>query len=182
MSTIRTCCLCCLLALGVAYAADSPGVWVDVPFIPQEKNGCGAASIAMIMQYWEQQQGRSADANAGEIQRELYSRPAHGIYASDLERYLEQRGFRTFALRGDWNDLKQHLSKGRPLIVALEPSSVGGPLHYVVVAGLDDQQGIVMLNDPAQRKLLKESRSNFEREWSAAGKWTLLAVPDAIAH
>ena len=177
MSTIRTCCWCCIVALGAAFAADSPAIWVDVPFIPQGKNGCGAASIAMIMQYWQQQQGRSPDANAKEIQRALYSRPAHGIYASDLERYLEQHGFRTFALRGDWDDLKQHLSKGRPLIIALTPSTLGGPLHYVVVAGLDERQGIVMLNDPAQRKLLKESRSNFEREWSAAGKWTLLAVP-----
>ena len=182
MSTLQTCCLWCVVALGSAFAADMPGVWVDVPFIPQEKNGCGAASVAMILQYWERQQGRSPSANADEIQRELYNRPAHGIYASDLEHYLEQQGFRTFALRGDWDDLKQHLSKGRPLIVALEPSSLGGPLHFVVVAGVDDQQGLVMLNDPAQRKLLKESRSNFEREWNAAGKWTLLAVPGSPAH
>jgi ABC-type bacteriocin/lantibiotic exporter with double-glycine peptidase domain len=182
MSTLRTCCLLCVVALGSAFAADISGVWVDVPFIPQEKNGCGAASIAMVMQYWARQQGRSPDANAEAIQHELYSRPAHGIYASDLEHYLEQQGFRTFALRGGWDDLKQHLSKGRPLIVALAPSSLGGPLHFVVVAGVDDQQGLVMLNDPAQRKLLKESRSNFEREWSAAGKWTLLAVPGSAAR
>lgn len=181
MSRIRTY-LCCVVMLGAAFAADLPGVWVDVPFIPQEKNGCGAASIAMVMQYWERQQGRSPDANAEQIQRELYSRPAHGIYASDLKNFLDQQGFRTFALRGDWDELKQHLSKGRPLIVALAPSSRGGPLHFVVVAGMDDQQGLVMLNDPAQRKLLKESRSNFEREWSAAGKWTLLAVPGAVAR
>jgi ABC-type bacteriocin/lantibiotic exporter with double-glycine peptidase domain len=177
MSIIRTCCLLFIMVVGATSAADMPGVWVDVPFIPQEKNGCGAASIAMVMQYWERQQGRSPDADAEQIQRELYSRPAHGIYASDLEHFLDQKGFRTFALRGDWDDLKQHLSRGRPLIVALGPSSLGGPLHFVVVAGVDEQQGLVMLNDPAQRKLLKESRSNFEREWSAAGKWTLLAVP-----
>jgi hypothetical protein len=34
-----------------------------------------------------------------------------------------------------------------------------------------------MVNDPAQRKLLKQERSKFEKQWSAAGKWTLLAVP-----
>jgi len=50
-------------------------------------------------------------------------------------------------------------------------------LHYVVIAGLDWEQGLVMVNDPAQRKLLKQDRSSFEREWSAAGKWTLLALP-----
>jgi len=35
----------------------------------------------------------------------------------------------------------------------------------------------VMVNDPAQRKLLQQDRSSFEREWNAAGKWTLLALP-----
>ena len=33
------------------------------------------------------------------------------------------------------------------------------------------------VNDPAQRKLLQQDRSSFEREWNAAGKWTLLVLP-----
>jgi ABC-type bacteriocin/lantibiotic exporter with double-glycine peptidase domain len=164
---------------GVLIAADAPGVWLDVPFIKQEKDGCGAASIAMVMQYWLRQQGRAIDgsADAAQIQHALYSGQAHGIYASDLQRYFQQRGFRTFAFAGEWADLKQHLEKGRPLIAALKPSSGNVPLHYVVVTGLDWGQGLVLVNDPAQRKLLKQDRSSFEREWSAAGKWTLLALP-----
>ena len=42
------------------------------------------------------------------------------------------------------------------------------PLHYVVVAGLDEKRELVLLNDPAQRKLLKEDRSEFEQEWQVA--------------
>jgi hypothetical protein len=42
---------------------------------------------------------------------------------------------------------------------------------------LDPGQGLVLVNDPAQRKLLKQDRSSFERDWSAAGNWTLLALP-----
>ena len=167
----------CLHALLVA--VEPSGVWLDIPFVKQERNGCGAASIAMVMQFWMLQQGRAQtpSADAIQIQRALYSDHAHGIYASDMERYLQQQGFRTFAFRGDWTDLKQQLEKGRPLIVALKPDSGNIPLHYVVVAGLDWEQGLVMVNDPAQRKLLKQDRSSFEREWSAAGKWTLLALP-----
>ncbi len=88
---------------------------------------------------------------------------------------MQQRGFRTFAFRGHWNDLREHLEKGRPLIVALKRGHDN--LHYVVVAGLDWQEGMVLKNDPAERKLLKQTRSSFEREWKAAGNWTLLAVP-----
>jgi ABC-type bacteriocin/lantibiotic exporter with double-glycine peptidase domain len=172
----------CLHALMVA--VEPSGVWLDIPFVKQEKNGCGAASIAMVMQFWMLQQGRAQtpSADSSQIQRALYSDHAHGIYASGMERYLQQQGFRTFAFRGQWTDLKQQLEKGRPLIVALKPASSNMPLHYVVVTGLDWEQALVMVNDPAQRKLLKQDRSSFEREWSAAGKWTLLAVPQPNIH
>lgn len=160
---------------GTVWAAAGSGVWLDVPFIQQEKNGCGAASIAMVMQYWQRQLGHPPNADAAEVQSTLYSSKGHGIYASDLEKYFQQHGFRTFAFRGEWNDLKDHLAKGRPLIVALKPGR--GPLHYVVVAGVDSEQGVVLANDPAERKLLKTDRSSFEKEWKAAGNWTLLAVP-----
>jgi len=166
-----------LFGLGAAlWAVDRPAVWLDVPFVKQEKDGCGAASIAMVMQYWQAQQGQPANdtSDPSRIQRALYSAKAHGIYASDMERYFRAQGFRTFTIRGEWEDLQQHLDQGRPLIVALKPAS-GATLHYVVVAGLGPE--IVMVNDPAQRKLLQEDRSSFEREWSAAGKWTLLALP-----
>ncbi len=161
---------------GVLWAADSPGVWLDVPFVKQEKNGCGAASLAMVMQYWQAQRGQPANdaSDASQIQRTLYSAKAHGIYAPDMEHYLQEKGFRTFTIRGEWEDLKQHLGKGRPLIVALKPVS-GGALHYVVVAGVGPE--MVLVNDPAQRKLLPQDQSSFEREWSATGNWTLLALP-----
>ena len=164
---------------GALVAADLHGVWLDVPFVKQEKDGCGAASIAMVMQYWQHQKGEPAgqDSDAARIQHALYSAKAHGIYASDMERYFTENGFRTFTIRGEWEDLKQHLDKGRPLLVALKPAGGGSPLHYVVVTGIDQEQEIVMVNDPAQRKLLKQNRSGFEREWSAAGRWTLLALP-----
>jgi len=167
-------CLC-----GALPATVSADAWLDVPFVSQEKNGCGAASVAMVMQYWLKQQGRSANesADARQIQRALYVPGAQGIYASAMERYFQEHGFRTFSFRGEWKDLQQHLQKGRPLIVALKPSGVDDSFHYVVVAGLDLEQDLLLLNDPARRKLIKQDRSAFEKQWSATGKWTLLALP-----
>jgi ABC-type bacteriocin/lantibiotic exporter with double-glycine peptidase domain len=171
-------CLC-----GGMLAAEDSGVWLDVPFVKQEKDGCGAASIAMVMQYWFNRQDRSdsESVDAAEIHRALYEPGARGVYASAMERYFKQRRFNTFAFRGEWDDLLNHLRKGRPLIVALKPSEAGAPLHYVVVAGLDLRAGIVMLNDPAQRKLLKQDRADFEKQWGGANKWTLLALPKTDA-
>lgn len=166
-------CLC-----GIAFA-QSTGIWLDVPFVQQEKNGCGAAVIAMVIDYWRNQQRNPQPfhVNASEIQRALYSAQAHGIYSSDLQRYFEEHNFRTFAFKGDWNLLREHLEKGRPLIVALKPAKGETSLHYVVVAGLDASSGVIMLNDPAQKKLLKVERRRFEREWQAVNRWTLLAIP-----
>ena len=165
----------CLGVCGSLPAADLPGVWLDVPFVKQEKDGCGAASIAMVMQYWQAQQGQPAnqvfrrDPNSA---RTLFAK-AHGIYASDMERYFQENGFRTFTIRGEWEDLKQHLDKGRPLIVALKPAA--GALALCGRNG--SRSDTVTVNDPAQRKLLQQERPTFEREWSAAERWTLLALP-----
>ena len=133
----------------------------------------------MVMQYWDRQSGipSGVNADADHILQVLFSEKAHGVYASKMKQYFESNGFRAFAFSGEWADLTQHLSKGRPLIVALKPSSISSSLHYVVVVGVDSEARVVLINDPAQRKLLKQGRSDFEREWNASKNWALLAVP-----
>lgn len=153
-------------------------MWIDVPFVTQPRDGCGAASISMVMQYWDHQQGRpmSPDSDVALIQRELYSPREHGIPAPAMSSYLGQHGFQAFAFPGKWSDLEEQIAKGRPLIVALRPASQT-QLHYVVVDGVDSARGLVTMNDPADRKLMNEERVRFEKEWAVTHNWTLLAVP-----
>jgi ABC-type bacteriocin/lantibiotic exporter with double-glycine peptidase domain len=164
---------------GLALAAETPALWIDVPFIAQSKNGCGSASIAMVMNYWNNKTGQDAPmaADAAKIQKALYSPKEEGIPAHAMQRYFEDSGYRAFAFAGDWSELQRHLSRGRPLIVSLKANGPRGPLHYVVVIGIDTAQGYIYMNDPAQQKMLRLSREGFESEWSAAHYWTLLAVP-----
>jgi ABC-type bacteriocin/lantibiotic exporter with double-glycine peptidase domain len=164
---------------GIALAGETPSLWIDVPFVVQVKNGCGSAAIAMVMEYWGKKTGRGAagSVDAGKIQAALYSPSEEGIQASAMKRYFEEAGFRTFAFVGDWGELSHHLERGRPLIVSLKASGPHGPLHYVVVVGIDSSRGTIYVNDPAQQKMLRLSREGFESEWSATEHWTLLAVP-----
>jgi len=165
----------CLLA----WAACAEGaIWLDVPFVKQEKNGCGAASLAMVIGYWARNGSERSipEQDPRQIQQALYSRDAGGIRSGDMERYLRQNGFFTFVFQGEWNDLERHLSKGRPLVVCLNESR-GGPLHYVVVAGLVPNEHVVLVNDPARRKLLKMGEAEFQKDWNSTSRWTLLAVP-----
>jgi ABC-type bacteriocin/lantibiotic exporter with double-glycine peptidase domain len=172
-----------IAAQTAASPAQRAGIWLDVPFIKQTEEGCGSASIAMLLQYWGAHGTPIASGrdDAAIIQKQLYSRKAHGIFASDMERYLQESGFRAFALRGAWSDLREHLAQGRPLIISLQPGSASAPLHYVVVTGIDWQHEAVFVNDPARGKLLRIERTEFDKEWLAARNWMLLAVPAAPA-
>ena len=162
---------------------ESAGVWLDVPFVKQSEDGCGSAAISMVLQYWSghgvQVDAQRADAAA--IQKQLYSRKARGIFASDMEMYLSGSGFKVFVLDGSWTDLLEHLKQGRPPIVSLQPGSAKSPLHYVVVTGIDWQRDAVFVHDPARGKLLRIERADFEKQWRSNSNWMLLAVPQKAA-
>lgn len=159
-------------------ATVSQGLWLDVPYVHQEKDGCGSASVSMLMEYWIGKHATvpSTRSDPERIQQELYSPEAHGIYSSAIEQYLRRSGFEVFAFRGEWKDLREQLAKGRPLLIGLKPGR-GGELHYAVVVGVSPKDDAVFLNDPARSKLLRIDRTQFTREWSATDFWTLLAVP-----
>lgn len=172
-----------LLFAAVACAETPPAIWINVPFVHQPKDGCGAASIAMVMDYWAAQRGVAAGAESDvfQIQRQLYVPRQHGIPASSMQQYLRRHGFLAFALNGSWNDLEQQLGKGRPLIAAIKPPGQS-ELHFVVIDGIDPVHALVTMNDPAERKLLTQQRAGFEKEWSATHNWMLLAVPAPTPH
>jgi len=174
--------ICFLLALSaLGQTQETSGAWLDVPFVKQAEEGCGSAAISMVLQYWSVH-GVALDPSRADptaIQEKLFSRKAHGIYASEMERYLKESGFRAFGYPGDWNDLRQHIEKGRPLIISLQPKGSTSRFHYVVVAGMDWAHEALFVNDPARGKLLRLERQEFEREWHATGNWMLLAVPES---
>ena len=167
-----------LLLVPVAVLGTSKGVWLDVPYVHQEKEGCGSAAIAMVLQYWNEKGAKvAADRlDAATIQQKLYSKESHGIRAAAMDEYLRESGFSPFILRGEWRDLENHIAKGRPLITAIQPGA-RTPLHYVVVVGLDSANDAVLLNDPERGKLIRVNHQEFEKEWKRTGGWTLLAVP-----
>lgn len=160
----------------ILLAGPAASIWIDVPFVKQEHDGCGAACVVMVTEYWEKAAHHADSVEPQKVYRQLYRPSAKGVYASQMESYFRAHGFRVFAFHGSWSDLDHHLSKGRPLIVCLGDGE-GAPLHYVVVAGLNTVNQTVLVNDPAQRKLLAIDRAGFEKRWAAEGDWTLLALP-----
>ncbi len=167
--------LLCTLSLGAARAREE--IWLDIPFVAQVGNGCGPACISMVMTYWARSRHGQPDPAAAEPSiRRCINRPgSEGALASDVIRYFQEHGFRTYIFAGAWSDLEHHLSQGRPLMVALAQGS--DAFHYLVVAGIDSGRGILLVNDPARRKLRMLKRADFEKAWSHCRFWTLLALP-----
>jgi ABC-type bacteriocin/lantibiotic exporter with double-glycine peptidase domain len=164
---------------GELASQESAGVWLEVPFVKQSEDGCGSAAISMLLQYWNAHGSpvEPARSDAVAIQKRLYSRKARGIFASDMESYLQETGFQVIPLEGEWKDLQEQLTQGRPLIVSLQPGSASAPLHFVVVTGMDWRSGAVFIHDPARGKLLRVDRAEFEKEWRRNRNWMLLALP-----
>lgn len=140
-----------------------------VPFFKQEKNGCGAASVAMVMRYW-----RPGSPAAGEVYQRLYDARRKGIPLAEMKRYLQEQGFQAFTLRGEWPDLEQHVGKGRPVIVALKKNRRSA-IHFAVMAGVED--GHVTLNDPTRKGAQSVEKAKFLKQWELAERWMLLATP-----
>jgi predicted double-glycine peptidase len=167
------------LVAAISVYADNPA-WLDVPYVRQtESTDCGAAALAMVMQYWSRQKPL-ADPAAAEESR-IYSALApgakEGIRGNALKGYLEDHGFRAFVFNGELSDLRTHIGKGRPLVVCLKPGGASPELHYVVVVGIGNSA--VYFHDPARGKLSREDLQRFQREWKSTDAWTLLALPGA---
>jgi len=153
---------------------------MDVPFVRQPENGCGAAVASMVLQYWTDRGYPSTlSTEVEDIKAAIYLEEQKGIAASAMKEYFRAAGYDVFAFTGDLELLEVHLKQGRPMIVYLENRGGRSFRHYVVVVGLDRESGYILVNDPAERKLKKISLSIFKRQWETANHWTLLALPAA---
>jgi len=153
-----------VLVLGVAAALA-----LEVPFVAQEKDTCGAASLAMVMRYWD------VAASHDEIARALLQPQLQGIPGSRLQAFARDRGLTAIVYVGDTGNLQDYLAKGRPLIVAWKIGR--GRFHNVVVVGTDPASGDFVVNDPSEGPGRRVAGGTFEKRWAGAGHWTLLVLP-----
>lgn len=160
------------LALACTLAAAAVCEPLTVPFFRQQKNGCGAASVAMVAHYWKP----SASPAPGAVYDRLIDAERKGIQLAQMKSYMEDIGFQAFTLRGQWSDLERHLTKGRPVIVSLQAGRTGR-LHFAVLVGIEDEH--VWLNDPTRKSAHRTSRAKFDKQWEGANRWMLLATPRA---
>jgi ABC-type bacteriocin/lantibiotic exporter with double-glycine peptidase domain len=146
-----------------------------VPDVRQvDRRDCGAAALAMVLNYWNVPVTRDeiADANP--------SAPDKGIRAAALRDYARGRGLQAFLIKGEIGDLEREVvERRRPVLVGTEKihGQTAYP-HYEVVVGIDRDKRRILTLDPAEG-LRVNSREGFAAEWAAAGQLTLVVLPQA---
>ena len=144
---------------------------LDVPYLPQSEDLCGGAAMAMVLRYWGDRKVQPEDFLA------LVDRSASGIRTSALTADVKRRGWQAFprdaatGATGEW--IREQIDRGRPIVALVEVSP--NRYHYIVVVGW--MRDRVIAHDPANAPFQLMSTAEFDRAWTAAGRWTLLVLP-----
>ncbi len=144
-------------------------VQLPVPFVPQDKDTCGASALAMVMGYWGREVAHREVADA------LVESELHGTRGSRLADFARGRGMEAIAFAGEMVGLRDHLAKGRPLVVAIDAGR--GRLHDVVVVGFDDERAEAIVHDPARGPGRRVGAGELDKKWAKSGRWALLVLP-----
>lgn len=142
----------------------------SVPFILQDTNHCGPASLAMAMQW----AGQNVSAN--ELADKMFTPGAQGTYQADMISAARRSGMTAVPISG-LPALIKEVSSGNPVIVFENLGLSWYPQwHYAVVYGYDlDKEEVLMHSGPEQAK--RWDMRKFERSWMLGDYWGLVVLP-----
>lgn len=148
---------------------------LDVPFVSQTPELCGGAAVSMVLRYWGQRDVFPQDFAP------LVSKNDNGILTGVLASAVRDRGWQALVKPADAGTaesrIRAEIDRGRPIIALIE---VAPALHhYVVIVGATANE--VVFHDPARAPFRVLDWMAFDREWSGAGRWMMVALPPASA-
>jgi ABC-type bacteriocin/lantibiotic exporter with double-glycine peptidase domain len=160
--------LAVLLSLGATGWAAAE-VIERVPFFKQQRNQCGAASLASVLAYYDR------PVLPHRISREIYSKALEGALLPDLENYAAGLGFQTESGQGTLDGLKQSVLNRKPVIVLIDNGVwLANRPHYIVVFGFNEE-GFITHDGNAPSVLIDYKK--FKRKWEKLGNPYLLVNP-----
>ncbi len=165
------------------YGRPAPAKGAFVAGVPSEswieRNYCGPACLAMVLNFWER--GRRFDQKT--IATEIYDAEAQASYNSEMVLYPRARGFQAWSFQGDLGTLRSLLLAGIPAVVLTRPVKQIGKGHYRVVVGIDDERRQVVFHDPFFGPLRAMRFKDFLKVWELGPdrnrcRWTMAVVPE----
>jgi hypothetical protein len=144
---------------------------LDVPFVAQTPELCGGAAVSMVLRYWGQRDVFPQDFAP------LVTRGDGGILTGTLASAVRERGWKALVDPPPADRARERFSaeldRGRPIIALIQVAP--RVYHYVVIVGVTANE--VVFHDPARAPFRVLDWTAFDRDWSAANRWMMVALP-----
>jgi len=146
----------------------------DVPFIPQEENFCGPASLAMVLSWSGVPMGQH------DIAPQVFTPGREGTMRADMVAAARRNGRLAIPVE-TLPDVLAELAAGNPVIVFQNLSFNWYPIwHFAVATGFDLSAGEIRLHSGLERDM-RMPLETFERTWARGDRWALVVVaPDRL--
>ncbi|HVN71054.1 MAG TPA: C39 family peptidase [Desulfomonilia bacterium] len=156
------------IILLLALISAEPGSFAidNVPFVKQESNFCGPASLASVFAHY------GFPMDQGSIAKVVYTEKLKGALITDLENLARANAFQTRLGQGSDEDIKTFLKEHRPVIVLVDLGFwLFSRPHYLVVTGYNEKGFIAHTGYEASRIF---PYAEFEKIWAKKGSVYLL--------
>ena len=144
----------------------SKAVKLSVPYVPQNPDACGAASLSMLLQYY----GHSVPLE--EVEGYLFVPVLKGTTPELIVDCASQKGLPLLKSHENYGFLLKNLERGLPSIVFFGAQKEDKSGHFAVVTGVNKNHDRIRLHNGEweNRWMLKES---FLEQWER-GRYTVL--------
>jgi tetratricopeptide (TPR) repeat protein len=147
-----------------------------------ERNYCGPACLAMVLNYWDETRSFSQR----KITDEIYDSESQATYNSELVLYPRTKGYESYSFQGNLEILKDVVGKGIPVIVLTKTIKQLAKGHYRVVIGFDNDTDQIIFHDPFFGDRHAMTSGDFMKVWELGkgrnqSRWMMAVVSDQSA-
>ncbi|RVW04440.1 C39 family peptidase [Rhodococcus spongiicola] len=167
----------------------NPAAWTLGWFFQQFDGYCGPSAVAQVVsQYTGAEITDPQQLVDRAIDLGLMDDPSLGMTLADIETLLEDQGVPATITTSSLDDLRDRLDAGYGVIAMVDSGEIWQtdpdseddlPDHVLVVAGIDDNRGVVILSDPGipTGNQLEVPIAQFEDAWADGDH--LMLITDA---
>ncbi len=141
-----------------------------VPFIEQDRNQCGPASLAMVMGW----AGKTVAPD--ELSEKMYTPAREGTFQQDLLGAARREGFLAIPIQGH-DALFKEVAAGHPVLIFQNLGLSWYPVwHYSVVLGYNFDERQMLVHSNADKHHYRSMKA-WDREWEGSDYWGAVILP-----
>ena len=142
-----------------------------IPFVPQDDNLCGPATLAMVLR------AAGLAGEMGSLTEQVYLPGREGSLQIEMLAATRRHGALAFTLPPRLQAVAEQLASGTPVALLLNLALPWIPRwHYAVWTGYDLDTGRAWLHS-GTRAHTEWPLATLEHTWVRAGAWALVALP-----